>query len=630
MNLIRKYSFLALLGAVVACHQPEEPVKVLPLADFFKNPEKTSFRLSPDGKYVAFLQPYKNRLNVFIQELATQKITQITTDTLRNIGFCFWATNDMLLYIKDSKGDENYRLFGVNKDGSNLKDITPYDSVKFNTFNKFRLASGKILIGMNHRVKSVFDLYTIDVVTGESKLIQENPGNIVSWILDSKDQVRSAIATDGINEKILYRDKETDTFRTILSFNFKEGMHPFAFSADNQYLYCISNIGRDKSAIVKFDPKTSRETGVIYQNADYDVDDLMISKKDNRVLFASYTDWKYRLQFVDTATKTWFEKLSQKLPDYGLKIVDRDDDEDRFLIRTFSDRSLGSYYLYEVSSDQLTKLSDVSPWLKEEDLATVKPITYKSRDGLTINGYLTLPKGKEAKNLPVIVFPNAQTAFRANWNFSPEVQFFANRGYAVLQMNCRGSAGYGKKFYEAGFKQLGRKIQDDITDGALWLVSEGIADSSRLAIYGFSNGGYAALNGLVKTPDLYRCAVDYSGRTNLFTFIKEIPPYYKPFLNMMYEIVGNPETDADYFKEVSPAFHVDEIKRPLLIAQGKQDPHINISEINTLVKDLKKRGIEVHYMLKENEGHGFRNEENKMEFFREVELFLAKNLQAQP
>ena len=265
-------------------------------------------------------------------------------------------------------------------------------------------------------------------------------------------------------------------------------------------------------------------------------------------------------------------------------------------------------------------------WLNEELLADMKPIKFTSRDGLLINGYLTLPPGSEPKNLPVVVTPHGGPWARDTWGFDPETQFLANRGYAVLKINFRGSVGYGRKFWESSFKKWGREMQDDITDGVNWLIEQGIGDKNRIGIYGGSYGGYAVLAGLAFTPDIYKCGVDYVGVSNLFTFMKSIPPYWKPFLDMFYEMVGDPEKDKEILKKSSPVFHVDKIKAPLLIAQGANDPRVAKSESDQMVEALKKRGIDVPYIVKDNEGHGFQNEENRFEFYREMEEFLGRHL----
>ncbi len=311
---------------------------------------------------------------------------------------------------------------------------------------------------------------------------------------------------------------------------------------------------------------------------------------------------------------------------YEFVITSENKNEDKLLIRTYSDKSMGAYYMYDVPTKKLTKIVDVSPWLDENVMASTKPITYKSRDGLTIHGYLTLPVGIEAKNLPVVVHPHGGPWARDRWGFNPELQFLANRGYAVLQMNFRGSTGYGRKFWEISFKQWGKTMQDDISDGVKWLIEQGIANPEKIGIYGGSYGGYATLAGLTFSPELYACGVDYVGVSNLFTFMKTIPPYWKPYLDMLHEMVGNPKTDSLLLYDASPVFHVDNIKAPLFIAQGANDPRVNKDESDQMVKALKAKGIDVPYMVKDDEGHGFRNEENRFDFYGEMERFFAKYL----
>ena len=302
-------------------------------------------------------------------------------------------------------------------------------------------------------------------------------------------------------------------------------------------------------------------------------------------------------------------------------------DETKYMLRTYSDRSLGAYYFYDKTTDKLTKIHEVSPWIDENEMATMKAIKYQSRDGLTINGYLTLPKGLEKeKNLPVVLNVHGGPWARDGWGFNPEVQFLASQGYAVLQVNFRGSTGYGKKFWEASFKEWGGKMQDDLTDGVNWLIEEGIADKNRIAIYGASYGGYATLAGLAYTPDLYTCGVDYVGVSNLFTFMKSIPPYWSQYLEMLYEQVGHPKNDTLLLASKSPALNADKIKAPLFIAQGAKDPRVNIEESDQMVEAMKKRNVIVEYMVKENEGHGFHNEENKFEFYDAMSSFLAKHM----
>jgi dipeptidyl aminopeptidase/acylaminoacyl peptidase len=469
-------------------------------------------------------------------------------------------------------------------------------------------------------------VYRINVNTGDMTQIAENPGNITGWITDHDGKLRVALTTDGVNTGILIREKEEDEFKELITTNFKETIYPVFFTFDNKNLYMISNIERDKMAVVEYDIAANKEIKVIYENSDYDVSNIFYSEKRKVLQGVSFTSWKREYEIWDDEYKEISDFLEAELEGYEVAVTGNNKEEDKFLVRTYSDKSLGAYYFYDAKKKDLQKLVDVSPWLKEEYMADQKPVTYKTRDGLTIHGYLTLPKGVEAKNLPVVVNPHGGPWYRDSWGFNPEVQFLSNRGYAVLQMNFRGSTGYGKEFWMISFKEWGKKMQDDITDGVNWLIEEGIADPGRIGIYGGSYGGYATLAGITFTPDLYNCAVDYVGVANLFTFMNSIPPYWEPYKEMLYEMVGHPEKDSVELYNASPVFHVDKIKVPLLIAQGAHDPRVNKNESDQMVAALKEKGIDVPYMVKDNEGHGFRNEENRFDFYGAMEQFFFKHL----
>lgn len=570
--------------------------------------------------------PWKNRLNVHVQKIGSNKIIRVTSAAERDISGYFWVNNNRLVYIQDKGGDENFRLNAVNFDGTNKIDLTPFEKVRVEIIDDLEEVDDEMIIAMNKRDPRFFDVFRININNGEMQLIAENPGNITGWLTDHKGKLRIATTTDGVNSSLLYRVKESDDFKIITTTNFKESLLPLMFTFDNKFVYALSNLGRDKLAVVKYDPENNRELELIYEHPEVDVTDLTISKKRKIITGISFTTEKRGYYFFDKQREELQKELEKLLPGYEVAVVDMNKDEDKLLIRTYSDKSGGSYYFYNLNEKELIKLADVSPWLKEEELCDMKPVKFNSRDGLTIHAYLTLPKNVKPENLPVVVNPHGGPWARDTWGFNPEVQFLANRGYAVLQVNFRSSTGYGRKFWEAGFKKWGKEMQNDITDGVKWLIDEGIADPERIGIYGGSYGGYATLAGLAFTSDLYACGVDYVGVSNLFTLMKSIPPYWEPYLKMFYEMVGDPEKDYELIKEISPIFHVDKIKAPLLIAQGANDPRVNKAESDQMVEALKKRGIDVPYIVKENEGHGFHNEENKFEFFETMETFLAKHL----
>lgn len=615
---------LLLAVAVTACKNTET-IEQIPLADFFKNPEKTEFAVSPGGEYISWLQPFNNSLNIYVRELGSDEITQVTTDKQNNIKYYWWASDGQLVYIKDSNGNEDYHLYAVSKDGTGNRDLTPFKNTKVLVHDAS--TDSVIIVGLNKRDPKVFDLYRLNINTGEMEVSLLNPGNVIWGMPDRDNKVKLAKSTDGVNETLLYRPTESSPFREVLTTSVSEWVEPVCFSPEDPgKVIAISNKDRDKKAVVELDLETGRETRVVFQHEEVDVEGIRCSKKRDKLLFADYITWKKARHFLDAKMKDIYERISEELPDLEVDIINWDRDENKFIVHSYDDRSPGTYYLYEAAEDDLTKLSEVSPWIDPRKMAEMKSVSYKADDGLTIHGYLTLPRGGGSKNLPVIITPHGGPRTRDKWGFDPEVQFLANRGYAVLQMNYRGSTGYGKKFREASNKQWGGKVQNDITDGVEWLISEGIADPERIAICGYSFGGYCALNGVIKHPGLYRCAVSYSGLTNLFTYLKDIPPYLKPIQQMIYNTVGHPEKDADYLRAVSPIFHTDEIKVPLLIAQGEKDPRVNAGETTQFVQKLRENGVEVTYILEKDEGHSFRKEENRLFFYSELEKFLAENL----
>jgi len=615
-----------LLILITSCAPKEEMPRLIPMEDFFRNPEKTAFSLSPDGTHLAFMQPWEKRLNVHVQKIGEDETTRITNATERDIAGYFWANNERIAYVQDKGGDENFKLYAVNIDGSDEKTLTPFEKVRVQLIDDLKNDPDHIMIAVNNRDKRFFDAFRININTGDMEMIAENPGTYTGWQTDHDGKLRIVTTTDGVNTSVLYRATEKEDFQTLITTNFKETLTPLFFTFDNQNLYVASNIGRDKTAIFEYDINTKETTRLIYEHPEVDVSGLMRSDKRKVITGVVYLVEKRHYHFLDEDRRQLQENLEARLPGYEVVVANMSRDETKVLVRTYSDRSLGAYYYLDRETDEFMKLADVSPWLNEEELAEMEPIQYTSRDGLTIHGYLTLPEGLKPENLPIVVNPHGGPWARDAWGFNPEVQFLANRGYGVLQMNFRTSTGYGREFWEAGFKQWGLAIQDDITDGVNWLIEQGIADPDRIGIYGGSFGGYATLAGVTFTPDLYACGVDYVGVSNLFTLMKSVPPYWEPMREMFYEMMGHPEKDKELWERVSPIFHADKIKVPMLVAQGANDPRVNKGESDQIVEALRERGIEVEYMVKENEGHGFRNEENRFDFYRAMEKFLGKHL----
>jgi dipeptidyl aminopeptidase/acylaminoacyl peptidase len=597
----------------------------IPLRDFFRNPERTAFAISPDGRYISWLGPYERRLNVFVQPAAGGEPVRVTSETARDVGGYFWK-GQRIVYVKDFGGDENFHVVAASLDGSASRDLTPGEKVKAEVVDILEDDDDRLIVSHNRRDESVFDVFRIDLRTGEETLVAENPGNIVSWGTDHDGRLRVAGTSDGVNTSLLYRDSEDREFAPIVTTSFKETVVPLFFTFDNRRLYVASNRGRDKAAVFEFDPATATEGRMLVESNEADVDALTYSRKRKVLTAARWVTSKVQRKFFDAETEAMFRDVEAKLPEYEIAFTSADRAEDKFIVAATSDRTPGKRYLYDKATRALTLLADVAPWLPEESLASMQPIRYTARDGLTIHGYLTLPVGVAPRHLPVVLDVHGGPWHRDVWGYNPEVQFLANRGYAVLQVNFRGSTGYGRKFWEASFREWGRAMQDDLTDGVRWLVDQGIADPARVAIYGGSYGGYAALAGLAFTPDLYAAGIDYVGVSNLLTFMKAIPPYWKPMLAMLQEMVGDMEKDEAMLRAASPVFSADRIRAPLLIAQGANDPRVVKSESDQMVDAMRKRGVEVEYIVKDNEGHGFRNEENRFEFYEAMERFLDRHL----
>ena len=608
--------------------EKEGPAPVVDMKNFFKNGEKSTLRISPDGNYLSYRADYKGKMNIYVQKTGDSNAVRVTSDTARSIGGYFWK-GERIVYGQDIGGDENFQVFSVKPDGSDLKALTPFPGYRSDIMDDLRYIPGRekeMMVLINKRDKQYFDPYLLNIETGMLTLLYENKMNYDSWYPDNNGVIRLATKTDGVNITYLYRNSDKDTFATLLTTSFKESFFPQSFDSSNQHMYVLSNINRDKTTLVEYDPIAKKEVKELYANPDYDLAGIFYDRKKKTLARVSWSAEKNEDHFFDKEWEDIYDGLKKKFDGYEVEVVGYDDNRTKGIVWTSNDRSPAKYHLYNFTSKDAVPAGNPYPWINEKDMAYMKPITYTSRDGLTIHGYLTLPKGLEAKNLPVVVNPHGGPWARDEWGFNPEVQFLANRGYAVLQMNFRGSTGYGRKFWESSFKEWGKKMQDDITDGVEYLKKEGIADPKRIAIYGASYGGYATLAGVTYTPDLYAAAVDYVGVANLFTFMNTIPPYWKPYLEQFHEMVGDPKKDSALMASASPVLSADKIITPLFVAQGANDPRVNKAESDQMVEALKKRGVQVEYMVKNDEGHGFHNQDNQYDFYGAMEKFLDKHL----
>ncbi len=491
---------------------------------------------------------------------------------------------------------------------------------------------------MNKENAQVFEPYKVNIKTGEIEKLFNNDdvaNPIMSYLFDKDGTLRGFVRLrEGVNMDLYYnKDPKTRNFEVIQQNNWKDTFNPtLNYQTDYPHdAYVVSNLETDKNTVYLYDLKENKVIDKLFSNDNYDISGISLSRNRNYELdYYTFEGEKREIVPVSDYYKKLHNRITAKFPDKQYTIADHTDDESKYLIFLQSDKLYGEYWSYDVKADKFELLYNLMPQLKAEDMAEMRPITFKSRDGITIHGYITLPKAAlEGEKVPVIVNPHGgPQGIRDSWGFNPEAQLFASRGYATLQVNFRISGGYGREFLESGFKQIGRKAMDDVEDGLKYVIDQGWVDPDKAAIYGGSHGGYAVLRGLTKTPDLYAAGVDYVGVSNLYTFMETIPPYWKPYEKILREIWYDeniPEEKA-IMDEVSPVFHIDKIKKPLFVVQGANDPRVNIDESDQIVRALREKGVDVPYMVKYDEGHGFGKEENRIELYEAMMGFYAKHL----
>lgn len=631
--MLKHFRILLLIYAITALCACKRKATLIPVIDFFRTPEKVAYRISPDGKYISYLKPYKDKQNLFIQSLSGGKEQMATAFTDYSIrGDYFWTYNNEIVFFQDIITVDEIRMFALDVSTLKTQVIISPKKVRISMVGRDKHEPDVVTLRMNKRDSANFDIYKLNIKTKALNPYLVNPGNITQWYPDADGKIRLVRASDGVDETILYRPNDKEPFKPIIANNFKTSVKPIAFTGVGNYFLALSNVNRDKSALVEINAEDGKEHKVIFALNNADIQDYQYSKNKHKIELVGWDAAKPQKHFLDPEIKNIYDKLAAELKGNEIEITDRDSAENKFIIITYTDRNPGSYYLYEKKKEKLTKLGDINPHLKPDELCAMQPISYKASDGMTINGYLTLPLGQATTNLPLVVIPHDGPFSRTSWGYNPEVQFLANRGYAVFQVNYRGSTGFGKAFYSAGFKEVGGKIQQDITDGVNWLIQNKVANPKKIAIFGGGFGGFSALYGLSFHPGLYNCAIVHHCLINFFTYIKDAPPFMKPLVQMTYERVGNPETDAGQFRAISPVFNTRKITAPLLIFQGAREDRANISELNQFVRELQKQNgnDKVKYFLKPRERTFFRSQANRMEMYAEIEKFLDENMRVKP
>jgi dipeptidyl aminopeptidase/acylaminoacyl peptidase len=636
---------LAMLASILPAQDRKSASKGLPpILDrelFFGNPEIANVEVSPDGKYVAFLKPWQDTRNIWVKKVdepfSAAKL--LTVETKRPIPVFIWSRDGKyVLYAKDQDGDENFNLFAVDPSaapapGSSAppsRNLTALKGVRVVVYDLPKHEPDIVYIGLNDRDKAWHDLYRLKISTGDLTLVRKNTERITSWVFDLDGHLRLATrsAENGDTEMLRV---DPDKFTKIYSCTVFETCTPLRFERDGKRVYMQTNKGDDVNLIslVIFDPETGKTEKVESDPLNrVDLGYAIFSEATDQLAETTYVDARVRRYYRDKSFEADKKWLQTKLPGKEPDVPSRSLDEQVWLVNANSDTEPGATYLFDRRTHKLTFQFKLWGKLPREDLAEMKPVSYKSSDGLEIPAYLTLPKGVAAKGLPAIVIPHGGPWGRDVWGYNTLAQFFANRGYAVLMPNFRGSTGYGKKFLDAGNREWGRKMQDDVTWGVKYLVAQGIADPKRVGIVGGSYGGYATLAGVAFTPDVYAAAVDIVGPSNLITLLDSIPPYWEPIRKLFYERMGDPSTPngkAMLLAE-SPLTSADKIKTPLMVVQGANDPRVNRREAEQIVVALRDRGFPVEYLLAPDEGHGFLRPVNNLATFMAAEKFLAEHL----
>lgn len=610
------------------------PVTLIPRSILLGNPEKAGPQISPDGTRLAYLAPVQNVLNVWVGSLGGNDFQPVTKDENRGILFYFWAPdNQQILYLQDIGGNENWRLYATHLETRQTRDFTPFENVQTQILHHDKHFPNELLLTMNKEDPRLRDVYHLDLPSGTLKLVAKNPGNVARWVVDRQFQVRGAVAThsDGRSE-LLIRENEHSDWRSIVSWNADDvsltsrlPSGPIGFTLDGQSLFLLDARDANASRLVRLHMATGDRT-VIASDPQYDVSHVLLHPDTYEVQAVAFNKDRLEWTVLDKSIKRDFERL-RDIHRGDLLISGHDDANQIWMIRFTVDNGPVPFYAYDRKQQSATLLFEHQPAWSTYTLARMEPVSFPSRDGLTIHGYLTLPPGEAPTSLPMVLNVHGGPWFRDSWGYHPEAQLFANRGYACLQVNFRGSTGYGKDFLHAGDKEWGRKMHHDLVDGVNWAIEQGIADPQRIAIYGGSYGGYAALVGATFTPDLFCCAVDIVGPSNLLTFIQSLPPYWSMGQAVIFRTrVGNPDTEEELLQSRSPLFKVDQIKIPLLIAQGANDPRVKQAESEQIVAAMKSKGIPYEYLLFSDEGHGFVKPENRLTFYAAVEKFLARYL----
>jgi dipeptidyl aminopeptidase/acylaminoacyl peptidase len=639
---------LSLLFLTSARLRAELPPQI-PREVIFGNPQKQLPSVSPDGRHLAYLAPEKGVLNVWVRTIGKQDDRPATRETHRPIFLYRWAEDgEHLLYLQDSDGDENWHVYSVDLKDDITRDLTPFRGVKAQNLLTSPKRRDEILVGLNLRTPRVADMYRINLATGAVVLDTENPGDVLSWTTDADFVIRAATAfnLESAATTLRVRDGQNQPWRDLVVWPFEQmGMYGQInggtvvadFAQDGKSLYVVSALNSNTERLVRIDAQTGKEVEVLAEHPQSDVLEdflafpdyrplVMTSPATHAVQAVAFEYLKPQWIVLDPAVKADFDQFEKEHGGSFAVVISRDQADLKWVIAENRNDGPLRFYLYDRTTKQAEFLFMPRPDFDKYKLAEARPVVILARDGVQLVSYLTLPPGSEGRNLPLVLYPHGGPWARDDWGFDPFAQWLANRGYAVLQVNFRGSTGFGKAFLNEGNHQFGLGMEDDMIDGVKWTINQGIADPKRIAIMGGSAGGYATLRGVSRYPDLFRCGVDLVGPSDLKILFTSMPAGWGAVKTRWIRRMGDVEHDDQLNRELSPLYHVDQIRVPVLIGQGANDPRVNIKNSEVIVEALRKRNIPVTYVVYPDEGHGFARAENNLDFFGRVEDFLAQYL----
>lgn len=609
-------------------------MKKIPLDTLFGNPKRVAPMISPDGKYISFIAPYEGVLNLWFYAVdsdinSAQLLTQVKN---RPILSYFWVGDSQhLVYRQDSDGDENWHLYLVDLQTKTTKDITPFESAQVNVVATSPNFPQEILVSLNKRNPQLHDVYRLHLISGALDLVAENPGDVAGWLADPEMNIRASMSMNPQTGEIEVRTRQNieESWSSFLIWSAEDSFSSVvAFSPDGENLYLSDSRDHDTLRLVEVSLK-DKSTRVLAENPNYDLGDVLIHPTTNHLQAVQFVEERNKWGILDPLIQDDFIKAQA-----GIKgdffILSRNHEDTLWLTGFTTDLGPVRYYLYDRQKRENRFLFSNRPELEDYTLAPMKPISFQARDGLKIEGYITLPVGVDPKNAPLVLNVHGGPWHRDCWGYHPEAQWLASNGYVCLQVNFRGSTGYGKNFVNAANREWSGKMHDDLLDALAWAKNAGYYDGERQAIYGGSYGGYAALVGATFTPEVFTCAISVVGPSNLITLIQSVPAYWKPMRALFDKRIGHLETEEEFLKSCSPLFKVDQIQIPVLIVQGKNDPRVKQAESEQIVNAMRKAGKSVEYLLYEDEGHGFVRPENRLNFYGKAEEFLERWLKQAP